>query len=212
MISKSLEEYLKIYRLVVFLLFYKRKEFYKMKNNKGITLVALIITIIILLILAGVAISQLTDSGLFGKAKLARERAEDSQKLQNNVLYDYENKIDMYVNGDRETVTISTEEYEKLKNKGKMVLLASEEEKKTEEFTVQDLKQFSSFVFQVWDSSKLYLSITFSYDDLKLTENNAKTITLNDSTGLRGQLYYKTDTSVMIRHNDDGASKFYGIK
>ena len=34
------------------------------------------ITIIILLILAGVAIAQLTDSGLFGKAKLAKEKAK----------------------------------------------------------------------------------------------------------------------------------------
>ena len=38
------------------------------KQNKGITLVALVITIIILLILAGISISALTGSGLFQKA------------------------------------------------------------------------------------------------------------------------------------------------
>ena len=47
-----------------------------MKKSKGITLVALVITIIILLILAGVAISQLTNSGLFTKSR----EAEQSQK------------------------------------------------------------------------------------------------------------------------------------
>lgn len=39
------------------------------KGNKGITLVALVITIIILLILAGISISTLTNTGIFGKAK-----------------------------------------------------------------------------------------------------------------------------------------------
>lgn len=42
------------------------------KNTNGITLVALVITIILLLILAGITISQLTGSGLFGKAKRAK--------------------------------------------------------------------------------------------------------------------------------------------
>ncbi len=39
------------------------------KLNKGITLIALVITIIILLILAGISISSLTGSGLFKKAQ-----------------------------------------------------------------------------------------------------------------------------------------------
>ena len=44
------------------------------KNNKGITLIALLITIIILLILAGITISTLLgDNGLFEKAKVAKE-------------------------------------------------------------------------------------------------------------------------------------------
>ena len=49
------------------------------KNMRGITLVALIITIIILLILAGVAISSLTENGLFEKAKLAKEKQNESK-------------------------------------------------------------------------------------------------------------------------------------
>ena len=40
----------------------------KRKNN-GITLVALVVTIIILLILAGITISSLTNTGIFEKAK-----------------------------------------------------------------------------------------------------------------------------------------------
>ncbi len=47
----------------------------KIKNNKGITLIALIITIIILLILAGVAIRfSIGDDGIFNKSKTSAEK------------------------------------------------------------------------------------------------------------------------------------------
>ena len=63
-----------------------------MKNigNKGITLIALIITIIILLILAGITISSINgESGLFSKAKIAREetkRSNAKEKLNIKLL------------------------------------------------------------------------------------------------------------------------------
>ena len=44
-----------------------------MKNNKGITLIALVITIIVLLILAGISIAMLTgDNGVLSKARQAK--------------------------------------------------------------------------------------------------------------------------------------------
>ncbi len=49
------------------------------KKNKGITLIALVITIIILLILAGISIASLTGSGLFGRAKESKEKSEQAQ-------------------------------------------------------------------------------------------------------------------------------------
>ena len=51
--------------------------FEKIKSNKGITLIALVITIIVLLILAGVSIATLTgDNGLLNKAGEAKEQTE----------------------------------------------------------------------------------------------------------------------------------------
>ena len=53
-------------------------------SKRGITLIALVITIIILLILAGISISSLTQSGLFGKAKeskIVSIRAEMKERL-----------------------------------------------------------------------------------------------------------------------------------
>ena len=48
----------------------------KFNKNKGITLIALVITIIILLILEGISISTLTQTGLFGKAKQAEQKSK----------------------------------------------------------------------------------------------------------------------------------------
>lgn len=58
----------------------------KLEEQKGITLVALIVTIIILLILAGISISALTGNGLFEKATQSKDetlmkQAEEEIKL-----------------------------------------------------------------------------------------------------------------------------------
>ena len=51
------------------------------KNTRGITLIALVITIIVLLILAGVTIAALSgDNGILTKAKEAKEKTEQAQK------------------------------------------------------------------------------------------------------------------------------------
>ena len=56
----------------------------KQKNNKaGITLIALIVTIIVLLILAGVSINLLLgDNGIITKAKEAKYDAEAKELFQ----------------------------------------------------------------------------------------------------------------------------------
>ncbi len=72
------------------------------ENSKGITLVVLVITVIILLILAGVSILALTQNGLFEKAELAKEKTESKQINENKILEDYEKILDEHINGDRE--------------------------------------------------------------------------------------------------------------
>ena len=75
----------------------------KKKNIKGITLVALVVTIVILLILAGISIAALTQTGLFGKAKQAEQKSKDAQELENSTLGSYENSINEIVStGSRE--------------------------------------------------------------------------------------------------------------
>ena len=52
------------------------------KKNKAITLIALIVTIVILLVLAGITISQLTGNGLFTKTQTAKNEARKSQAVE----------------------------------------------------------------------------------------------------------------------------------
>lgn len=54
-----------------------------MKNQKGITLIALIITIIVMLILVGVTVTTAIDGGLFSKAKQAKREIEKAQWEEN---------------------------------------------------------------------------------------------------------------------------------
>ena len=66
------------------------------KNKEGITLVSLVITVIILLILAGVSISQITNSGLFSKAQEAVQAQKNAQELENSMLDQYQKELAKY--------------------------------------------------------------------------------------------------------------------
>lgn len=69
-----------------------------LKADKGITLVALIITIIVLLILAGVSISMvLGDNGLINKAQNSVNTYDNSAVNENAMLNSIENKFDQYL-------------------------------------------------------------------------------------------------------------------
>ena len=73
-----------------------------MNKNKGITLIALVITIIILLILAGISISALTNQGLFRNAKIAQNATEKAEEEQGQRLNEYEDEINKYLNNANE--------------------------------------------------------------------------------------------------------------
>ncbi|MCI8444764.1 MAG: hypothetical protein HFJ37_06455 [Clostridia bacterium] len=87
-----------------------------MKNNKGITLIALVITIIVLLILAGVSIAMLTgNNGVLTQAKNASSdtkvaEAKESVSLKVNELVSefYEEK---YVNSNTAAEMASVKTY-----------------------------------------------------------------------------------------------------
>ena len=65
-----------------------------MKNNKGITLIALVITIIVMLILVGVTVSAAINGKLFDTAKKAAKDTEKAKQEELDYMEDAKNKID----------------------------------------------------------------------------------------------------------------------
>ena len=66
----------------------------KLKDKRGITLIALVITIVVLLILAGVSIAMLTgENGILTQAQKAKNETENATKNEEGILNDYEDKI-----------------------------------------------------------------------------------------------------------------------
>lgn len=93
----------------------------KIKNNKGITLIALVITIIVLLILAGISIATLTgENGVLTKASKAKDEQADATVKEIISLawseYQVEIKAPSSKRNENETKIASTE---KVKIQGK---------------------------------------------------------------------------------------------
>ena len=92
-----------------------------LKKNKGITLVALVVTIIILVILAGITVSSLlSDNGIIQKAREAGEQYEQAAEKESQMLANAEeqlNKMIVYI--PRETGEL--EEAVNIPNYGRIV-------------------------------------------------------------------------------------------
>ena len=80
------------------------------KENKGITLIALVVTIIVLLILAGVSITMITgQNGILNRAKEAKENTELAQSEEDEKMQGYENSIEKYAYGVPEGLKVGEE-------------------------------------------------------------------------------------------------------
>ena len=72
----------------------------KLRKNKGITLIALVITIIVLLILAGVSIAMLTgQNGILSQAQKAKTETENAAKNEAAILDEYNKYLNNAVGG-----------------------------------------------------------------------------------------------------------------
>ena len=126
-----------------------------LKETTGITLVALVITIIILLILAGISISSLTGSGLFKKAddaKIKAERAEIIEKARMDIFKKQTDNLGDFT--ENELIEI-------LKKYGE---ISSEEETILKETLTTTEKKYKIKVSEIWDkpfeSNKIKFTIS----------------------------------------------------
>lgn len=76
------------------------------KTKDGITLIALVITIIILIILAGVSLNLiLGNNGIITKAKLGKQEMANEQALENIALAQYDNEIETHISASNRDVS-----------------------------------------------------------------------------------------------------------
>ena len=69
------------------------------KSTKGITLIALVVTIVVLLILAGVSVNALFgNSGIINKAKEAKELYEQKQQEESEEINKLNEQLGQYIN------------------------------------------------------------------------------------------------------------------
>lgn len=81
------------------------------KSSRGITLIALVVTIVVLLILVGVAISSLVgQNGILAQVGKAKERWEEARKEEENILGMYEDKIEDSIAGGIWIISLNTDE------------------------------------------------------------------------------------------------------
>ena len=76
------------------------------RKNEGITLIALIITVIVLIILAGVTINMVVgDSGIISKSKYAKEETRGARVEEERDLWKANQALDEYGNPNSESLT-----------------------------------------------------------------------------------------------------------
>ena len=112
-----------------------------MRNQKGITLIALVITIIVLLILAGVSIAMLTgQNGILtqaNNAKVATAKANAEEALKLAVAEILSNKLDpTYVGGENVISQANLQSLTKKQNSNLDVSCSTEQGDSTKYFTV----------------------------------------------------------------------------
>ena len=84
----------------------------RMNNKSGITLIALVISIIVLLILVGVTIVAISgENGIIQRAVEAREETEKAEKIEQNTLNSYEDTINEYMGIDWDRVLENAEKH-----------------------------------------------------------------------------------------------------
>ena len=97
----------------------KEKKIIMQRNTKGITLIALVVTVIVLIILAGVSISLvLGENGIVNKAKKAKENTELAKTEEETMLNELAKQIEEGTSGGTTNPPVEKSEIEKSRDAG----------------------------------------------------------------------------------------------
>ena len=185
----------------------------KLKNTKGITLIALVVTIIVLLILAGVSIAMLTgNNGVLTQAKSAKENTRVGEVQEKVKLAAQAALTDNLGNGiEKEKFQ---EELNNMFTQGEQVGLEYDETNKKYTVTVDKYEVEVSNMGAVGEAKEAViqakLTLTYKNTEQKAGENVAKVVDKN--VPIPTNFYYvggTKDTGVVI--SDNSADENQGV-
>lgn len=174
------------------------------KKNKGITLISLVITVIILLILAGISISSLSGSGMFEKTKLAKEESRKADIIEYINLKLDEILIDNYDKDINEFMEVANSEFKKDETKKNL-------QQYGKEVTISDVVgQEDKLQFYITINNKIYeVQKTGAIYKGESTEVGKPSIEIISGTnGENG--YYRSNVELKITQID--TENLYKIK
>ena len=180
----------------------------KTKENIGITLVALIVTIVLLLILAGISISALTQTGLFSRAKQATEKykeAEEKERIQTEL---YSMQIEMNTNNDSKT-KIGKKLYDKnIENGSKWDIIVINDSKKIYGTGWSFIEKGS----KIGDATanKAWLINNQTQEIIKLEDGSYTELSYASSVGTTEGLIFNLDPSIIENATKDNINEKLG--
>ena len=185
----------------------------KLKNTKGITLIALVVTIIILLILAGVSIAMLTgNNGVLTQAKSAKENTRVGE-VQEKVKLAAQAALTANLGNGIEKEKFQ-EELNNMFTQGEQVGLEYDETNKKYTVTVDKYEVEVSNMGAVGEAKEAViqakLTLTYKNTEQKAGENVAKVVDKN--VPIPTNFYYvggTKDTGVVI--SDNSADENQGV-
>ena len=180
----------------------------KTKENTGITLVALIMTIVLLLILAGISISSLTQTGLFGKAKKATESYKEAGEKERIQTALYTMQIDMTTNNDSKT-KLGKKLYDKnIENGSKWDIIVINDSKKTYGTGWSFIEKGSKISNTLTDKSWLINDQT--QEIIKLEDDTYTELSYASSVGTTEGLIFNLDPSIIENATKDNINEKLG--
>ena len=198
-----------------------------MKNTKGITLVALVITIIILLIIAGISIQAITQTNLFNKTAQAKGELDNAQKKENETLSSYTDRINeylpetlsykvsngeieigAYVNYTPDEVTSDNEEYKELISN----LATYSGDTEEEETTAKKIRQEKNIKWRVLDVRDGQVRLISEVPIPTDAEENDAYLYFESYDGYNNGVKLIDDTCSTLYNNKTLASKVQNLK
>ena len=196
-----------------------------MKKNNGITLIALVISIIVLLILAGVSIAMLTGkNGLITKAISEKEKTEQAEIDEKDKLAKTNETIEKYVTNRDGSITIDSDKLnEMIETKVQEQYTYSLEEKKVGKWVDGKDLYRKTFVYDTptsgntiasvgnigeYDTAFVDYSSSF-YINTKTTYNNSTPSVLGINSSGRN-VDTATYTSYTVIEPDGNVAVYYG--